>query len=329
MSTQLFGVTSRIYNYSHTIGQRGYSGNSFVTALDFALGKEGRLYVFNRSTEWRPDGVRVTICTIDEEFLGSIGRFGEGEGEFVWPASIAVDSNENVYCADEWLQRISVFSSDGKFKYMWGTAGNGDGELNKPSGLAFDKDDNLYIVDSANNRIQKFTKEGKFLFNWGREGKGEGEFNLPWGITIDHNDDVWVADWRNDRVQKFTADGDFLASFGSSGTEIGRFHRPTGVAVDKDGDFYVTEVENDRMQAFTPDGRFITAFTGDGTVSKWGEQKLHANPDQIRQRAVLRAKEKESERKFWRPTAVKVDDEQRVIVNDSQRHRLQVYQKVS
>ena len=329
MSTQLFGVTSRLYKYSHTIGQRGYSGNSFVTALDFALGKENRIYVFNRSTEWRPDGVSVTICTIDEQFLGRFGRFGYGDGAFVWPSAIAVDSDENVYCADEWLQRISVFSSDGDFKYMWGVAGSGDGELNKPSGLAFDKEDNLYLVDSGNNRIQKFTKEGKFLANWGGSGNGNGEFNLPWGITIDPSGDVWVADWRNDRVQKFTPSGDFLASFGSSGTDIGRFHRPTGIAVDKDGDFYVTEVENDRMQSFTADGRFISAFTGDATVSTWGEQKLQANPDQIRQRELLREQEREAERKFWRPTAVKIDDEQRVIVNDSQRHRLQVYQKHS
>ena len=328
MAAVFFGVTTRLFKYSHTIGRNGEAGPGFRDPVDVALGQEGKIYVLNHSAEYEPIGVRVTVCTMEEqEFLGQIGRFGRGEGEFVWPSGIALDSQENVYISDNYLHRISMFNEKGEHLNHWGSEGSGDGELNMPSGLRFDKEDNLYVVDSANNRVQVFTKEGKLLAKWGSEGTGEGEFNLPWGITIDHNGDVWVADWRNDRVQKFTADGTFLASFGTSGKGVGQFNRPTDVAVDKDGDFYVTDWANDRVQVFTPDGLFITELTGNAGLSKWGQDIMDSNPDMVKQRALVQ--DLSREKHFWRPNAVEIDDQGHIVVIDCNRDRLQVYQKIS
>ena len=229
--------------------------------------------------------------------------------------------------ADEWLNRISIFTKDGDWIGKWGTPGDGDGEINRPSGLAFDQDDNLYLVDTLNNRIQKLTRDGKFLDKWGRAGNGDGEFNMPWGIDIDSKGDVYVADWRNDRIQKLTPDGQFLMEIGGSGTGDGEFDRPTGVAVDKQGNIYVTDWMNDRLQVFDADGSFITKLTGDATVSKWGQAKLDANPEMWGERE--RAPGLERERLFWGPTAVEVDDEGRIFVADSGRSRVQVYRKQS
>ncbi len=327
MAAVFFGLTTRIYKYSHTIGRSECSGTGFRQPSDLAVGEGGRLYVVNRSVEFRPDGVRITMCTFDEEYLGEFGDYGEGRGQFIWASSIALDSKGNVYVDDDYLHRVSVFNGQGEFLDVWGYPGSGDGELNRPAGLAFDREDNLYIVDTSNNRIQVFTKEGKFLAKWGREGSGEGEFNLPWGIDIDHQGDVWVADWRNDRIQKFTADGSFLASFGTSGDSIGLFNRPTGVAVDKDGDFYIADWLNQRVQAFTSEGRFITAFTGDAGISKWGEALMKANPDMARQRALARDLGLEARLSY--PVAVEVDNEGRILILDYKRHRIQIYQKSS
>ena len=204
-------------------------------------------------------------------------------------------------------------------------AGSGDGEINRPASIRFDKDDNMYLVDSLNNRIQKFTKDGKFLAKWGGPGRGEGQFNLPWGLTIDSRGDLYVADWRNDRIQKFTANGEYLAEFGSSGNKTGEFNRPTGVAVDKYGDIYVADCWNDRVQVLTPDGRHITTFTGHGGLSKWGAEKLEANPDMKLSRSLVR--DLAPERPLWRPNAVTIDHTGRVLILDSNYHRIQIYQK--
>lgn len=127
------------------------------------------MYVLCRATEYAPHGTRVTVCTVEEEYINAFARgvpqqgmhvFNPDDGSLVWPTAIAVDSQWNVYTADEWLNRISIFSQDGEYIGKWEEKpGDGDGEINRPAGLAFDKDDNLYLVDSMNHRIQKFTKE--------------------------------------------------------------------------------------------------------------------------------------------------------------------------
>ena len=325
MSTIFFGIADRTFVFDRTVGRAEFSGSGFRAPMDLAIASDGRIYVANRSWEYRPDGVRITMLTIDEDYIGQFSSYGEGDGQMIWPSSVAVDSNQNVYVTDDHLNRVSVFDKDGQFLSKWGEAGSGDGQLNQPYCIRFDKDDNAYISDSGNNRIQKFSKDGRFISKFGQQGSRAGELNLPWGITIDNDGNILVADWRNDRIQKFSPDGQYLSDFGNSGTSVGQFRRPTGVAVDKDGDIYVADWMNDRVQVFTGDARYVTTFLGEASLSKWGAEKLNSNPDMIRQRNMVQ--NKEAERRLWRPKAVAVDSEGRVIIVDSNRQRLQVYRK--
>ena len=328
MSSHFFGQTSRTFEYSHTIGRAAFLGNGIRSPVGLALGGDGVIYVVNRSfeeLELAHPGVRVVMLTLNEDYQGSFGSYGDGDREFRWPTSVALDSQSNAYVADEWLQRISIFDKGGEFLDKWGVGGSRDGELNRPSGLAFDKEDNLYAVDSTNNRVQIFTKDGRFLGKFGSAGSGDGQFNLPWGISIDSRGDVYVADWRNDRIQKFGPDGTFLASLGSSGDLPGQFNRPAHVTVDKDGDIYVADWLNDRVQVFTPDFRYITTFTGDATISKWGHDSLRANPSMTQMLGLVT--DMRPLQRLWGPAAVAVDNQGRIIIADCMRHRLQVYQK--
>ena len=325
MSSPFFGLATRSFHYDRTLGRSEFFGKGFRGSVDLALGTEGLIYVLNRGFECNPETSRVTMLTIDEDFIGQFGQRGEGDGDFFWASSIALDSAQNVYISDDWLNRISIFDKDGEFLDRWGVPGTGDGELNKPSGIRFDGQDDLYVVDSSNNRVQVFTKDGKFLSKWGEAGSGEGQFNLPWGLALDDRGDVYVADWRNHRVQKFTPDGQFLAEFGRLGPGVGDFNHPTAVAVDKEGDIYITDWGNDRVQVLTPDGRHITTFTGDADLSKWGSEKLYANPDMVLQRSLVR--DLSAEKVMRRPKALAIDNEGRIIIVDSNHTRLQVYQK--
>src|SRR5919106_5960813 len=191
LTTQAAG---RVFDFSHVVGRGGGSGMGFSRAVALALGEGDTVYVLNRGAEQIKDmpwnrtqvGTRVGKFTIgpvpgDEEFVADIGRPGDGPGQFIWPAGLALDSQENVYVTDEWLNRVSIFDKDGNFLRLWGLSGSDEGELNGPSGIAIDPQDVLYIVDSLNHRVQKFTKEGLFLSAWGGFGSAEGQFNAPWG----------------------------------------------------------------------------------------------------------------------------------------------------
>ena len=325
MAGVFFGITNRFYYFSYVIGRAEFSGPGFRNAVDMALGADDVIYVLNRSSEHRPDGVRVSVCNFAEEYITEFGSFGQGDGQFTWPTGIAVDSEDNVYVTDEWLNRISVFSKDGEFTGKWGKPGSGDGEVNWPSGMVISSDGTMFLADSRNHRIQKFTVDGQYLGQFGSFGSDPGQLNLPWGITLDKDGLVYVADWRNDRIQQFTPDGEYLARFGQSGSNVGQFNRPSGVAVDQEGDIYVADWGNSRVQVLAPDGRFITEFRGDANLSQWAWEKMASNPNLVQQRSLLR--DFSAERDMWHPCTVKVDEQGRVSILDSGRHRIQVYQK--
>ncbi len=317
-------AAGRVFDYSYCIGMYGMSGQGFWAPQDFVFGEGDLIYVISRGVE--EIGQRITRVTRDHEFLGQFGAAGRGDGQFVWPRSIDLDSEGNVFASDDFLNRISVFDKEGTFLSSWGESGSGEGELAGPSGIAFDSDDNLLVVDSANNRIQKFTKEGAFLGGFGQKGDGDGDFNLPWGICVDRAGDVYVADWKNNRVQSFDANGNFKVMFQGSDGGVGDLHGPTGVAVDSEGDVYTTDWGNHRVQVFGPDGHFVTTLVGDAQQpSPWTQTYIDANPDIVKAR---RRANMEPEWRFRRPVAVNVDQNDSIFVLEAGRHRLQVYDKV-
>ena len=338
MVTQI-DIAPVTFQYSHTIGrQEVRSGNGFFNPVAITRDENDLLYVLSRGTETPAffPCKRVTVFHPDEEEV--VAEFGQKippeeaddttpNGAFMWPTSVALDSNGLAYVSDEWLNRVSIYDQEhGNWVGMWGIPGDAPGEINRPAGLAFDKNDNLYMVESRNHRVSVFTRDGKYQFGWGGLGDGDGQFNLPWGIEIDHNGDVYVADWRNDRIQKFAPDGTFLMKFGQSGDGEGQFNRPTGVAVDKDGHIFVTDYKNDRVQVFRADGSYITAMRGQAGLSKWGAERVYLDPTivQARDRALNLS---EREGAFQGPIAVEVDDDGHIFVLECARHRVQVFTK--
>jgi DNA-binding beta-propeller fold protein YncE len=337
-------LTRELYRYSHTVGFYAQNGRGFNNPVDVALGHDGVLYVLNRAgsdIELRMPYKRVTMCTLDEDYLGEFSSGGTADGQLMWPAAIAIDAEGKVYIADEALQRISIFDAKGRFLAKWGVKGSGAGAFDRPAGLAFDQDQHLLVVDALNNRIQRYTTDGRLLGQWGRGGGGRGEFDLPWGIAVDRAGDVYVADWRNDRIQKFDAQGTFLASYGTSGRGDGEFSRPAGVAVDAEGNIYIADWGNERVQVLSPDGGFLAQFRGEAGLSKWGESYFISNQDELQERQKanlepelnlsptddLREESASIEKFFWGPIAVKVDDQGRLYVVESCRHRIQIYRK--
>ena len=339
MVTQL--VAGRVFDYNRTVGRGGISGAGFNSPVDLALGGDDQVYVLNRGWEFVTNvpwnrtarGTRVSIITIgdepgDEEFVNEFSKYGDGPGELIWPAGIALDHEGRVYVTDEWLNRVCVFTPDGGFIASWGESGSEPGELDGPSGIAIDAENNVYVVDSRNHRVQVFSGDGQLRFGWGSSGASEGQFNAPWGITQDGEGFVYVGDHKNSRVQKFTAQGAFVAQFGAPGAGRDQLQRPAGVAVDPEGDVYVCDWANDRVQLFAPDGRFVTSFVGDSQeLSRWARQVVDVSPETLKRRREVRSLEPE-----WRlalPRGVAFDAARsRFLIADTQRNRLQIYNKV-
>src|SRR5438094_9820648 len=103
--------------YSHTIGRAEFSGPGFRGPVGIARGAGDLLYVLNRSYEGRPDGKRITICTVGEEYVAEFGRGVSAEqadvaapdGFFISPTSIALDQACYVYIDDQWYNPTASF----------------------------------------------------------------------------------------------------------------------------------------------------------------------------------------------------------------------------
>jgi DNA-binding beta-propeller fold protein YncE len=317
-------ASGRVYDYSYCIGMYSQSGQGFWAPQDFVLGENGRIYVLSRGVEQL--GQRVSKLNFDQEFQGQFGSIGSEDGRFVWPRSIDLDASGRVFVSDEQVNRISIFDPEGAYRYHWGQPGSEAGQLNGPSGIAFDSQGTLWVVDSLNHRVQSFSQIGEFQSKFGKQGGGDGELEMPWGVCVDRQDNIYVADWGNNRVQKFAPTGELLVKFEGSSVGVGSLKGPSGVAVDSDGDVYVTDWGNHRVQIYDADGQYITALVGDAQEpSRWSQTYIDANPDIIkaRRRANL-----EPEWRFRRPVAVNVDADNRIVVLESYRHRLQIYNKL-
>ena len=340
-------VGGRTYDYSHNIGRGAQTGMGFNTPVALTVGADGVVYVANRGTEsisnvgWNRTGVgqRISRVTLgdtwgEEEYLGEFSRYGNNDGQLIWPAGIAAGQDGNLYVADEWLNRITVFDKDGAYQRHFSTVQPGDPEANGSGGIAISPGQTLYVSDGRSHQVRMFKTDGTFLGAWGSRGSGEGEFDSPWGITADSDGNVYVADANNHRVQKFTGDGQFLAQFGGPGNKSGNLNYPSDVAVDPDGDVYVCDWSKNawglgRVHIFDRDGRFLTSLVGDAQqLSSWAELTVAANADYGKRRREVRTTEPEWT--FAQPTAVEFDAENgRLVVVDTQRSRLQIYNKLS
>ena len=313
-------VAGRTWNFSHAIGRNAAAGNGFTQPWDVAAGPDGVLYVLSRGQEGvggvTAENKRIGKLTIDQEFIGDFAR------GLTWPAGIALDSSGNIYCSEEFQNKIFVFNEDGEEIGSWGEPGSGQGQLNGPSGLAVDDDDNLLVVDAKNNRVQKFAAGGEYIATIGEE-----QLDSPWGIGLDSDGNIYVADWGNSCVRKYSADGVPLLTFG--GPDLpngGDLNHPSSVAVDSEGDVYVADWGNKRIQIYSPDGAVITALHGDAVeFSNWAAEVINSNPDA--QKAYRRVKDRTSLGLFERPVGMAIDSEDRIIVTDSTRGRLQIYAK--
>ena len=169
-----------------------------------AIDKENRLlYVV--------DTEGATIVVFDADSLKKLRTIGhppkvEGEwdeGVFVYPNSIAVDKDGNVYVTDMGNNRVQIFDADGNFIRMFGKAGDGPGTFMRPKGIAVDADGHIWVVDAMQGRMQVFDQEGHVLAYFGATGTLPGQFGLPSGMTIDKENRVVVAEQLSGRLQIF------------------------------------------------------------------------------------------------------------------------------
>jgi sugar lactone lactonase YvrE len=209
---------------------------------------------------------------------------------------VALDSNGNLYIADQQNQRVRRVDTSGNVSTVAGngTAGfSGDGglatnaELNWPTGLAVDNVGNLYIADTSNDRVRKVsaggiisTVAGNGIVGFSGDGGPavNAELNFPAGLAA-KGGNLYIADAGNNRIRKVgssgkisTVAGNGIQGFSGDGgpATSAELAGPWGVALHA-GNLYIADLANHRIRKVDSSGKISTVagngaegFSGDG-----------------------------------------------------------------
>lgn len=226
----------------------------------------------------------------------SVGREGQGEGEFQDPVGIGIDHQGQIYVADTGNHRIQIFTAEGK--YAGTIAVSSGGKPVRPIDVAVDpKTHNIFVTGNDNHKVMVFDRSGRLLRDWGGNGAQTGKFRYPATIAVTRNFDIAVVDVFNTRVQLFQRDGYFLVAIGEWGVLPGQLFRPKGIAVDQQGHIYVSDSYMNVIQVFNDSGKFLHVL-----------------------------KQEDSGRDLVTPTGIAVAANNRLYVAEMLKHRISVYQ---
>ena len=231
----------------------------------------------------------TTPLSISYQYIKQWGTKGLDPGQFLYPNSIVIDSNGNVYVSDHGNSRIQKFDSNGNLLTKWDIISSDTGHIVRPAGIAIDHNSNIYVKDYYTNIVIKFDSNGNLITKWGYFGSDNGQLNSPGGIAVDSNGNVYVSDYNRNSVikfdsngnlitkwtvsnpedltvdpngnvfvtnyigvLKFDSNGNLITKWGSFGSGNGQFIGSSGIAVNSTGNVFVTDGENNRIQVFTP-----------------------------------------------------------------------------
>ena len=66
-----------LFQYHNVIGLLSGSGPGFSGPVSLALGRDGLLYVASRANPNQPEGVRVTRCTFEGDYVGEFSNWAK------------------------------------------------------------------------------------------------------------------------------------------------------------------------------------------------------------------------------------------------------------
>ncbi len=250
----------------------------FNHPLGVALDKSNNVYVadFNNNTirKITPNG---TIST----FAGSAGSSGSTDAtgnaaRFNGPAAVTVDTNGNVYVADNYNCTIRKITPAGAVSTLAGSplaygsvdATGSAARFRYPSGVAVDNTGNIYVADTLNSTMRKVTSSGVVTTLAGfaqssgaADGTGSSSrFSYPNGVAVDSAGNVYVADSNNHIIRKVTPAGVVTTLAGLSGHygtndgigSIVRLKYPDGLALDSAGKIIIADGGNQTIRATQP-----------------------------------------------------------------------------
>ncbi len=211
--------------YISQFGSGGSGQGQFSGPRGIATDSSNNVYiadVYNhRIQKFDPFGNFLWWLGYDGSSIGihtaGLGYNGSGNGQFLQPNGVALDSSDNIYVVDTYNYRIQKFNSNGVYLSKFGSVGSGNGQFQYPYGISLDSSGNIYVLDASNFNIQKFNSSGGYVSKFGSYGSANYQFLGPTDLSIDSSGDVYVVDMSSHIIKKFSSPDNNLSGTKSSG----------------------------------------------------------------------------------------------------------------
>jgi DNA-binding beta-propeller fold protein YncE len=204
---------------------------AFWALTDVEVDPHGDVWVVDAGSQqvirYHPDDSTYSRMT-ETLRLGADGTLGS-------PVSIAFDADDNVYVADQGLQRILKLTRDGDIITMWGSYGTDDGQFQTVNQVAV-SGNSVYVLEygwAGTLRLHQFDRDGNFAR---RSRDVESLMMYQASMVVGSDGFVHITDRDRYRIAMFTPSCTFYASWGD-----GVVGYPQVLAIEPDGDMYVGE----------------------------------------------------------------------------------------
>ena len=191
---------------------------AFYMPSEIALDTAGNMYVLDTGNH------RVQKFSPDGKFLSSVGRQGQGPGDFYYPDSLGIDQRGTLYVGDPNNQRVQVMALDSKENKTIRGPNNSVGKvvlLRSGRLLMGPGRGVMYIGTGGPGRKPELKDEpSKLLKILDLEGRVISEFGLPFDygdmllnrmgnevlFTADAADNAYLVFSYQNRIERYSAD---------------------------------------------------------------------------------------------------------------------------
>jgi len=175
------------------------SNGELVRPIDLAVDQpRGIIYVTGNNNH------SVMAYGANGRLIRQWGGNGAEQGEFRYPATIALLPDQRVAVVDVLNTRVQVFHGTGEFSIEIGAWGVLPGQLFRPKGVAIDRKGRFFVSDSYMNVIQIYSDIGRFLSVMEIRDPGY-HLQTPTGMTIS-GDRLYVAELLANKISVFALD---------------------------------------------------------------------------------------------------------------------------
>ena len=191
-------------------------------------------------------GLHALLQFSKEEYklVRRTGTKGKGEGQLDYPRGLCIDYNGDVYLAESYNNRVSVFSKDLNFlKHLFTQ------QLRNPLDVKVTPN-SVVVLDLSPNCIHFFSRSGALLRSCVTLEEDCMVYS-PQFFCLDPAGNILVTDYYRHNIKILSPSGQLMHTIGKEGHRRGELYYPFGICLSQTGTIFVVSSSVDfSLQSF-------------------------------------------------------------------------------